>query len=62
VKTPKIPAVIEIDSTHGAGFLHLLGEVKPDEVRMGMHVKAEWAESERRKGSITDIKYFKPVR
>jgi len=52
--------VIEIDGTSNAGFLHLLGEVKPEEVRIGMRVKAAWVEPRLRKGSITDIKYFVP--
>ncbi len=60
LKTPIIPAVIEIDGTSNAGFLHLLGEVKPEEVRIGMRVKAAWVEPRLRKGSITDIKYFVP--
>jgi uncharacterized OB-fold protein len=62
LKTPTIPAVIEIDSTGHAGFLHIIGEAKPDDVKIGMRVKAEWAEPEKRKGSITDIRYFKPLR
>jgi len=61
LKTPTIPAVIEIDSAQNAGFLHILGEVKPDEVKIGMRVKAVWAEPQDRKGSITDIRYFKPI-
>jgi uncharacterized OB-fold protein len=62
LKTPTIPAVIEIDSTGHTGFLHVIGEARPDEVRIGMRVKAEWVESEKRQGSITDIRYFKPMR
>ncbi len=62
LKTPTIPAVIEIDSTRHAGFLHIIGEAKPEEVTMGMRVKAVWADPEKRKGSITDIKYFKPIK
>jgi len=62
LKTPTIPAVIEIDSTSHAGFLHIIGDAKPDEVKIGMRVKAEWADPEKRQGSITDIKYFKPLR
>jgi uncharacterized OB-fold protein len=62
VKTPTIPAVIEIDSAGSAGFLHIIGEAKPDEVKIGMRVKAVWADPKVRKGSITDIKYFKPIR
>lgn len=62
VKNPIIPAVVEIDETSHAGFLHLLGEVKPDDIRIGMHVKAVWKEQSKRQGSITDIKYFAPTK
>ena len=62
VKTPIIPAVIGIDSTTNAGFLHLIGGVKPEEVRIDMHVKAVWLEPSQRTGSITDIKYFAPFK
>jgi uncharacterized OB-fold protein len=62
LKTPTIPAVIEIDTAGNAGFLHIIGEAKPDEVKIGMRVKAVWAEAQSRKGSITDIKYFKPIK
>ena len=62
LKTPTIPAVIEIDSTGHAGFLHIIGEAKEDDVTIGMRVKAVWIDPEQRKGSITDIKYFKPIK
>ena len=62
LKTPTIPAVIEIDSAGHAGFLHVIGEARPEEVRVGMRVKAVWADPEKRKGMITDIRYFKPTR
>ena len=62
VKEPQIPAVIEIDgASPGMGILHLLGEVDPKEVRIGMRVKAVWKPPEERTGAITDIKYFKPI-
>ena len=61
LKTPIVPAVIEIDGTTHAGFLHIIGETKPETVRIGMRVKAVWADESERKGSITDIKYFKGV-
>jgi uncharacterized OB-fold protein len=61
VKDPLIPAVIEIDgASPGMGILHLLGEVDPKEVKIGMRVKAVWKPAEEREGAITDIKYFKP--
>ena len=62
IKTPIIPAVIEIDGTSNAGFLHLIGDVKPDDVKIGMKVKAVWRETAKRQASITDIKYFAPIR
>jgi hypothetical protein len=62
IKTPIIPAVITIDSTTNAGFLHLIGDVKHDDVNIGMRVKAVWADVSQRKGSITDIKYFAPIK
>lgn len=62
VKVPEIPAVIEIDGTSPrVGIMHLLGEVEPEEVKIGMKVKAVWKPPEERTGAITDIKYFKPI-
>ena len=61
LKVPIIPAVIEIDGTTHAGFLHIIGETKPDAVKIGMRVKAVWIEESKRTGSITDIEYFKGV-
>ncbi len=58
---PHLPAVIEIDgATKGMGILHLLGEVEPDNIEIGMKVKAVWKPEQERTGAITDIKYFKP--
>ncbi len=62
IKEPQIPAVIEIDgASPGIGFMHLLGEVKPKDVKIGMKVKAVWKETEKREGAITDILYFRPI-
>lgn len=59
---PQIPAVIEIDgASKGFGILHLLGEIEPFKVRIGIPVQAVWKPPEERQGAITDIKYFKPV-
>jgi uncharacterized OB-fold protein len=60
-KEPQIPAVIEIDGASKAGFLHLLDEVNPDDVKIGMKVQAVWKPAPERVGSITDIRYFKPL-
>jgi uncharacterized OB-fold protein len=62
-KRPQIPAVIEIDgASKGMGILHLLGEVKPADVKIGMKVRAVWKPARERKGDITDIRYFRPMR
>jgi len=58
---PHLPAVIEIDgASEGMGILHILGEVDPSEIKIGMRVKAVWKPANERIGAITDIKYFKP--
>ena len=53
---PQIPAVIRLDGTSEGGFLHLLGEVAPDDVRAGMQVEAVWKPAGERVGSILDIR------
>ncbi|HEX5936768.1 MAG TPA: Zn-ribbon domain-containing OB-fold protein [Actinomycetota bacterium] len=58
---PQIPAVIRLDGTSEGGFLHLLGEVAPDDVRAGMEVEAVWKPPGERAGSILDIAYFRPL-
>jgi len=61
VEEPTIPAVIEIDgASKGMGIMHLLGGVKPEDVQMGMRVKAVWKPARQREGSILDIRYFRP--
>ncbi len=62
-KRPQIPAVIELDgASKGMGILHLLGEVKPEDVRVGMRVQAVWKPSGERTGDIRDIRYFRPIK
>ena len=61
-KEPIIVAVIQIDGASLLiGILHLLGEVEPDKVSVGMRVEAVWREKESRVGAITDIRYFRPI-
>jgi len=62
VKEPIIPAVVEIaGASKGMGIMHLLGEVDPEHVKIGMRVKAVWRPAAERTGAITDIMYFKPI-
>lgn len=62
VEKPFIPAVIEIDgASRGVGILHLLGQVDPKDVKIGMRVKAVWKPPQERVGSVTDISHFRPL-
>lgn len=62
LKEPIIVAVIELDgASKGMGILHHLGEVKKEDVKFGMKVKAVWKPEKERIGTIMDIKYFKPA-
>jgi uncharacterized OB-fold protein len=58
-KEPSIMAMVRLDGTDG-GVVHYLGGVKPDQVHIGMRVKAILKPQKERIGAITDIKYFKP--
>jgi len=62
LEEPQIPAVIDIDGTRPTvGIMHMLGDVSPDDVRIGMRVQAVWKPPEEREGSILDIRHFKPI-
>ncbi len=62
IKEPQIPAVIEIDGASPMhGIMHMLGEVDPKAVSVGMRVQAVWKPPRERVGSINDILYFKPI-
>jgi uncharacterized OB-fold protein len=59
---PIIVAVINIDGTNPPmGLLHIIGGNSPDGIEVGMPVKAVWRDAAERVGSITDIRYFKPL-
>jgi acetyl-CoA C-acetyltransferase len=57
---PEIPSVIRIDGSSQGGFLHMLGEVSPESISIGMEVEAVWKPAKERVGSILDIAYFRP--
>jgi uncharacterized protein len=62
LRQPQIPAVIEIDgASQGMGILHLVKKVTPDQVRIGLAVRAVWKPKRERKGSVTDIAYWEPT-
>jgi len=58
VKAPFVYALIKLDGAD-TSFIHLLGEVDISKVRIGMRVKAVFADT--MPGNILDIKYFKPL-
>lgn len=61
LRQPLIPAVIEINgASPGMGILHLVRKVLPKKVRVGMTVRAVWRAAPQRRGSITDILYWRP--
>ena len=67
-ETPEVPVVVEIEgASPGMGIMHVLGEVGDDlatilaRVKIGMRVEAVWKPPGEREGSITDIRYFKPM-
>jgi uncharacterized protein len=60
---PIVVAVVEIEGASPMmGMLHLLGEVSLEELAVGMRVKAVWRPKGERRGAITDIMYFRPIR
>ena len=62
IKEPILVAVIDIDgASPGIGILHLLGNVDPDKIDVGMKVKAVWKPPEEREGSVTDILFWEPL-
>lgn len=68
IDKPELPAVIQLDGASSldsgpimGGIMHLLGEVNPGEVHIGMRVQAVWKTPNERQGAITDILYFKPI-
>lgn len=57
---PEIFAVMDFGS-NSTGFLHKLGGVAPEEVRVGLEVEALLKAKAQREGRITDIEHFRPV-
>jgi len=58
-KAPVIFALIKLDGADTA-MLHRLGGVKPEDVKIGMRVKAVFAGE--RKARVQDIEHFTPVK
>ncbi len=60
------PILVGVTSLDGAspkmGMMHYFGEMTKDEIRIGMRVKAVWKPQGDRRGSVLDIRYFRPLR
>jgi len=57
-ETPLAYGIVQLDGAD-TGFVHMLGEVEPEQLRIGMRVQAVFREE--REASILDIRYFKPL-
>ena len=58
IEAPIAYGIIQLDGAD-TGLVHMLGEVDPEQLRIGMRVQAVFKEE--REASILDIKYFKPL-
>jgi hypothetical protein len=57
------PAVIELDGAgKDQGILHLIDNIEPYDIKIGMKVKAVWKSPEERIGAITDISHFEVIK
>lgn len=55
---PLTYAVIQLDGADN-GFVHMLGGVEAEQLKIGMRVQAVFGKE--RKGSVLDIKHFQPL-
>lgn len=58
-ETPEIIAMVRIDGAIG-GLLHYVKGVKPEDVSIGMKVRAVFKAKDKREGGLKDIEYFMP--
>lgn len=59
LSAPVIVGLIQLDQASGY-FVHRLGGVSPDQLRVGQRVKAKLRPNGERAGSINDIEHFGP--
>jgi uncharacterized OB-fold protein len=55
------PDNIAMISFGDGGLIHRLGEIEPENIFIGMSVKAIFKDAAERQGSIQDILYFRPT-
>lgn len=59
LKEPWILGIVRLNGSDG-GLIHLIGEAKAEDLKIGMPMEAVFQEE--RNGNILDIKYFRPVK
>jgi len=59
VEPPLVYGIIRLDGADN-GFVHFVGEAEAGDLRVGLRVRAVFRDE--RKGSILDIRYFKPLK
>lgn len=59
-QSPIVYAIIQLDGAD-TGFVHMLGEIEPEKLSIGMRVQAVFKPKKERTASILDIKHFKPI-
>jgi len=57
---PIVYAIIQLDGAD-TGLVHMLGEVAPERLSVGLRVQAVFKPKTEREASILDIKHFKPI-
>lgn len=57
---PYVVAHIQVDGT-GTRLMHLVREIDPGDVRIGMRVEPVWVEPNQREASMTSIRHYRPV-
>ena len=64
IKKPILVAVIDLDgASEGIGILHYVDpKVKPEDLHIGMRLKAVWKPEKERVGSVRDIVHFEPLK
>jgi uncharacterized OB-fold protein len=58
---PAILGLIELDGVSGSQLVHWIGGVNVAQAQPGLRVRAELKPVGDRRGSITDIKFFRPA-
>ena len=62
-QTIEPPYVVAQIQPHGAGtrLMHLIGDIAPGEVRIGMEVEPVWVPDEELTTSMTSIRHYRPT-